>query len=608
MKKYFILLLVSILTLTSCDLTRDPKDFGAPNFYFDTQEKLESVLAGVYDRLGDRYLYGYTMPYRLGFECDEGFYGRLIYSGPQVFNFEAGHPDIYNFWVGLYTGIDRANNLLYYTSEENLVAEKMDSIQLGRIRGEALFLRAYYYFMLVQNFGDVPLVLTPTTDPEAIDIPRSSIKDVYERITKDMIEAEVLVSDIRTLNFSGRVSKSAVRGILARVYLSMAGEPLKDVSKYEDTKLWALKVIEDKESNHSLNPSYSQVFINYAQDKYDINESIWEVEFRGNNTDAYNEGGVIGYVNGPYSQSNDAGQGWGGVRVTYKLFDSYKFGDVRREWNIACYNIDQNGNSVWFTGPTPAIIYGRYTGKFRREYETLLPKAVSLTPLNFPLLRYSDVLLMFAEADNELNGGPTPASIDAVNQVRLRAVSTGIKSLNLIDGGSGYTSAPVVEVEGGNQENLSIKAIVAGSKVVRLLFDNNRVFREARGEGFSVPPTIKFISKEGSGATATAELFDKEEFKLSNEEIASQQDFRLAIQNERYKELCFELLRKGDLIRWGNLIKEMKDVEAHLNQFAVKNDKDMANGYKNIWEKYLLWPIPTKELTVNKALIQNPYW
>lgn len=609
MKKHLILLLVPLLTLASCEniLQKDPLDFGTPDLYYNSPEKLEAALAGVYDVMGGTYLYGYTMPYRMGFECDEGFFARINPStGPQVYNFQAGHVDVYNFWRDLYKGIDRANTLLKYLT--NISSEDIDPETLNRVKGETLFLRAYYYFMLVQNFGGVPLILTPTTDPEAIDIPRASIKDVYERITKDMIEAESLVLDIRTLNFAGRISKSAVRGILARVYLHMAGEPLKDTSKYEDAKLWALKVIEDKKANHSLNPSYRQIFINYAQDKYDVSESIWEVEFRGNNTDAYYEGGVIGYVNGPFSLSNEAGRTFGGVRVTYKLFDSYKFGDVRRDWNISCYNIDAKGNSDWATGITPDIIYKRYAGKYRREYETLLPKAVSVTPQNFPLLRYSDVLLMFAEAENELNG-PTQAAIDAVNQVRLRATSTGIKSINLTNGGSGYTSAPTVEFEGGPQENLGVKAIVGGGKVVRLIFENNRVFREARGEGFTTPPAVKFVSEEGSGATANVELFDKDEFKLTENETASQQDFRQAIQDERFKELCFEMLRKGDLIRWGNFVYEMNKVGAHVDRYAPDDGtKNMASGYKNVWEKYLLWPIPTKELTLNKALTQNPYW
>ena len=92
-----------------------------------------------------------------------------------------------------------------------------------------------------------------------------------------MTEAESLVQSIDEIGHGGRVSKSAVRGILGRVYLTMAGYPLNDRSKLEEARKVLKTVIEGKEYRHSLNPDYNQVFINYAQDKYDIGESIWEV-------------------------------------------------------------------------------------------------------------------------------------------------------------------------------------------------------------------------------------------------------------------------------------------------------------------------------------------
>src|SRR5690606_40095983 len=86
----------------------------------------------------------------------------------------------------------------------------------------------------------------------------------------------------REVGFGGRVNKSAVAGILARVYLYWAGEPIKDVSKYQNAKDWAYAVISSAE--HELNPSFDDVFRRLAADEYDIKESIWEVEFFGNRT------------------------------------------------------------------------------------------------------------------------------------------------------------------------------------------------------------------------------------------------------------------------------------------------------------------------------------
>ena len=546
-----------------------------------------------------------------GIEADEGFCNRTSpSSGPQVYNFEAGHSDVYGFWSSLYVGINRANTLLYYL--ENHQVEGLSQSQFNRIKGEALFLRGYYYFMLVQTFGGVPLILEPTTDPEKIDVPRSTDKEIYEQILKDMTEAEAMVSDIKTIGYGGRVSKSAVRGILARVCLYMAGEPLKDTSKYAEARAWALKVIEDKESNHSLNPSYIQVFINYSQDKYDINESIWEIEFRGNATDAYSETGSNGYLNGILSSNAEYGEGFGGVRVTDKLFRAYKFGDVRREWNVSNFNVNSKGSIAFVASTTIATIYTRNAGKFRREYETLLPRARTVTPINFPLLRYSDVLLMFAEADNEINAGPSQEAIDAVNQVRHRAVSTGIQSITILEGGEDYTIPPTVVIEGANPENLRATASVVAGKVAAVTFANDRVYRLARGTGFSTPPAISFVNNEndttGHGAIAETVLFNKEDFSVTETESSSLEDFRVVIQNERMKELCFETLRKGDLIRWGIFVYEMQKVGDHLQRYANEDTRARAAGYKNVWEKYLLWPIPAREFSLNRSLTQNPYW
>ena len=157
-------------------------------------------------------------------------------------------------------------------------------------------MRAYYYFILVEHWGDVPLILSPTVDLKVLEKSAESLLEkVYEQIIGDMDLAEDLVQSATGAGFGGRVTKSAVRGILARVCLRMAGNPLNDESRYAEARSWAKKVIrDDTESGHRLHPDYSQVFINYAQDKYDIKESIWEVEFWGNAQNSYRETGRVG--------------------------------------------------------------------------------------------------------------------------------------------------------------------------------------------------------------------------------------------------------------------------------------------------------------------------
>jgi hypothetical protein len=158
-------------------------------------------------------------------------------------------------------------------------------------------------------------------------------------------------------------------------------------------------------------------------------------------------------------------------------------------------------------------------GKYRREWELVKPGSANSTPTNFPLLRFSDVLLMYAEAENEVHGAPTPAALDALNKVRERAKA------------SLYTGANTIS-------------------------DKN-------------------------------EFFDR-------------------IVEERSRELCFEGLRKPDLIRWGIFIPVMKSVAAEMAQHGATAFYALA--YKNAGERHLLFPIPSKDLSLNTALVQNPNW
>src|SRR5690606_24958054 len=150
-------------------------------------------------------------------------------------------------------------------------------------------------------------------------------------IIKDMTEAESLVPDVRQVTNAGHINKSAVRGLLARVCLYMAGDPVKDVSKYEMAEIWAKKVIDD--GFHSLNPDYRQVFINMSQDKYDLKESIWEVEFYRYSTDGFNATGKVGIHYGISHGGQDPNHGYsfGYVAITPKLYFSYSKGDLRRD-------------------------------------------------------------------------------------------------------------------------------------------------------------------------------------------------------------------------------------------------------------------------------------
>lgn len=607
MKKVYCLILTATL-LFSC--TKDfletvPYDFLAPETYYQTEEQLNYAKAGVYHHLGTSDLWGTIANYLLGFSADEGYMNRASLNiGP--WNLNHVPTDSYNLrlWRNLYYGINRANVVLANVDNNKELSQSFRD----QVRGEVLLLRSYYYFLLVQHYGAIPLKTGPTVSVEDVDSPNVDAKTVYKQIIQDMTEAEKLVKDITEIGHGGQVSKSAVRGLLARVNLYMAGKPVNDVSGYAEAKKWAKMVMDDAVAGHSLNPDFPKVFINYSADAYDIKESIWEVEFWGNRQDSYVETGNLGWHNGPAvaAAQTNTGRADAYMYITSKMYNIFEPGDLRKFWSIAFFTYNSSGanGAKTFTAESTdeANKFTRYPAKWRREYEVLLPKHATTTPQNFPLLRYSDVLLMYAEAENELNG-PTSSAIAAVNQVRQRAWATGIKSITVTNGGSGYASAPTVSFSGnGGAEATSVVANGALT-AINLTRDAATFYKLGN---YSSAPTVTITGGGGSGAQAVAEIYTKEEANLKPSDSASKESFRKLIMDERMRELNFEGMRKSDLIRWGIFVETMQDMG---NVIAVQVPTAIyKRAYSNAEPKHLLMPIPSSELTVNEAIKQNPGW
>ncbi len=515
--KYIFCCLFIIIGGSSCNKFLDlkPLDKLSPVNFYETEPQMTAALTGVYDILGRGAVYAYTFPTRFATEADEGYFQSTSRTtGPQFYDLSSSDAEVLGTWSTLYEGISRANVVL-----ANIKKPQMSEVRRNEIEGEALFLRSYYYFLLVTNWGGVPLVLEPVTSVEGNSIGRSTPTEVYEQITQDMIKAETLVGSATKIGFGGRVNKSAVRGVLARVYLYWAGFPLKNTAKYEDAKLWSEKVINDGEAAHRLNPSFEQVFINYAKDLYDVKESIFEVEFA---TTGIYEHGQIGSWIGIRSSSTTIGTAYGFIGATQRMYQLYKVGDLRRDRAVAPFYYSGDTEVYWTTNQ----FWGRSPGKWRRAEEVAKPKLAQNTPINYPLLRYSDVLLMFAEAENALNG-TTPAAYDAVNKVRRRAFGLDITIVSSV---ADFTP--------------------------------------------------------GLSPDAFLEL----------------------LKDERSRELCFESMRKYDLIRWGDLADKLNQMQNDILTTAPASYQYSALSAKNFTSRHLLLPIPISEIALNKLLTQNPGW
>jgi hypothetical protein len=240
-------------------------------------------------------------------------------------------------------------------------------------------------------------------------------------------------------------------------------------------------------------------------------------------------------------------------------------------------------------------------GKWRREYETLLPKSPTTTPINMVLLRYSDILLMYAEAENELKG-PTADAIEQFNKVRRRAWSTGIKTIVITNGGSGYTTAPTVTFSGGG--GATATATIAGGRVTAITLDRDPMAITFFNEGkYTTVPTITISGGGGSGATATATINRATDGNLNP---ASKEAFLAAIQDERMREFNFENTRKADLLRWGIFLKVHQDMGNKLQQQSP--GQYFVKYYSNVSTRDLLMPIPINEMSSNLKMTQNPGW
>lgn len=519
---------IAIFTASCSLLDTEPQDFTNPKDYYNTETDLNMALNGVYATLADGSLYGGNMLGRMGLSSDIGYESYSTDEG------SVGYHDVFPtdakvliYWRDLYKGIGRANMLL-----ENLHKPVMDEKVRGYIKGEALFLRAYYHFMLVTRFGNIPLVEKVPASGMSTDVqvPQTPAREVYLSIIKDMEEAALLVKPVAQVESGGRVSQSAVYGILARVCLYMAGEPVREPGMYAKAKEYAAKVIDI--DYHQLNPSYEQIFINYMQDKYDVKESIFEVEFWGTNIGTYtNVAGMVGRNNGIGFSNDDIasiGVSIGTIRATPYFYSLFGEGDVRRDWTISPYTYESaTGVKVYQT----SNFWIRYCGKFRREYELSAPKSVSYTPTNFPVLRYADVLLMYAEgvaADPEnSDAAELDKAYEYLNMVRRRGYA---KDVTITD------------------------------------------------------PTVDIVN----------------EGKMHLMEI---------IKDERARELGHELLRKDDVVRWGEFYSRMKFIAESIPASYTSSYYVAARtAYNGVGIRDVLWPIPTYEMGVNRKLVQNKGW
>lgn len=570
----------AVLLLGSCDLLDVKPNIITEETFYTSSSQAQLALNGVYGVLNSWQLYGCNLILDLNYNSDIVQYMSTTNASMKGASFEldANSDDVYQTWTWLYKGIRNANAFL-----ENIEGTDFDPD--GKMEAQARFLRAYYYFILAQNWIDVPLRLKAIDSYNDVKCPATPQLNVMQFAVSEMEKSLETITDELTYSPSD-VTKTTVEGILARVYLYMAGEAVSGTTADQKHEYfgkaadYARMVIES--GKHELNPDYSQIFINMIGDKYDkeYHESMWEADFLGDRSspDFYGNS-RWGELNG--LRSSNSGTNYSEMNTnfayglfcnTIKLWNLYMdddrtkleknlsvITDKRQLWSLPPYHYNGTGEEAWLypyggdPSDTRKLIAGidktpyytsgaavkdrnstnqeetyypgsRYCGKFRREvqYEGRKNFKSIWCGINVPLLRYSDVLLMYAEAMNEYNGSPTEDLYNVILPLRERA-------------------------------------------------------------GIASEPFAKYASYE---------------------------KFQQFVRNERARELCFEGLRKFDLLRWGIYLSSMKEVAAlsGTSQWNTSTARNYVTIVSRTSEKNNYMPIPSLELAVNTELKQNPLW
>lgn len=405
-----------------------------PESVFESTTYTNSAVIGVYNRLAGDNGYGNRISTLYGVTADDfktsGNYSSADRRGLSMYGASADNADLINPFLQLYSGVERANICIKYIPASSLYTSgsAADKALMQHYYGEALALRAQFLYELIRNWGDVPASFVPAADSQTLYGPNANRDETYNKLIADLKIAEDLLPWRSELTAYGsfRFTKGAVKGLRARIALARGGYSLRsethqmerraDYLTYYKIAMEECLDIMNHRTEHSLNPVYENVFKTLHGTRYDdAHELIFEVgEFgTGANTDS-----KLGYYNGiRFNAASAWGSSGGGMNVipTYFYeFDQTK--DCRRDVTIGIYEITATSKKV------VQAMNSVTDAKFRKSWTAFNNSSASqYFAVNWPILRFADVLLMYAEADNEVNGGPSATAAAALQEIQKRA-------------------------------------------------------------------------------------------------------------------------------------------------------------------------------------------
>ena len=466
MKLKYNLIAIALLgfSFSSCSdfLEQNPQTDLSENDFYKTADDILSAVNGAYSSLQEGDIYGNW--YVFGEIPSDNTRNQLSGSVTTQNEFDQFYIDTQNsmiasFWKAAYKVINRTNTIL----------GRIDGIEINtelanRYKLECKFIRALMYFNLVRVYGDVPLVLKEISISESYDILREPKENVYNQIIADLKEAQGLPVSYSTAE-DGRATQGAAKALLANVYMTL--------HKYAEAETILAEIINSgrysllENTPGSLNiDGYKNVF---SPVNHNSKEGIFEIQFLKG---GYGEGSNYANNFAPENSGTNvvAVGGTGGNNIPeMDIYNAYEEGDLRRDFSMSLGYYDNRKNNEW--------VESRYVCKFMD-----VPYQNNDASNNYPVIRYADVILMYAEALNQ--NGKTAEACKYLNMTRRR--------------GFGYQTTETSPVDLQTTDKAQFALMVEQERRVELAFENHRWFdlirtgravEVMRSKGFSLNET-----------------------------------------------------------------------------------------------------------------------
>lgn len=423
----------TVLTLGSCKkyLDVDSPSTIPQSVTFSSLSYTNSALIGVYNQLIGDNGYGSRIATLFPQTADDfktsGSYSPTDRRGISMYGADPFNTDLVNPYNQLYAGIERANICIKGIPLSPLyTGSASDQAAIKKYYGEALALRAQFFYELVRNWGDVPASFVPSSDLTDFDLPATKSTVILDHLLDDLKIAE---DDVPWLTESGysdtRWTKGAIKGLRARIALCRGGylmnkdthtmERDPNYKKYYQIAMDECKDVMARRDQNDLNPVYENIFktLHTSTRLDDQHELMFEVGAFGGNATTDSK---LGYYNGlRFNTASRFGGGGGGMNAIATYFYEFdQLGDCRRDVTIGSYEIDANSQKILNAANNMT------DAKFRRSWTSIYGTSQNLA-INWPIMRFADILLMYAEADNEVNSAPSAAAQNALLEVRKRA-------------------------------------------------------------------------------------------------------------------------------------------------------------------------------------------